>query len=116
MALSAFAVAVGSGALPRLVELYLGDNKISNSGMIALSNALDKGGLPELESLDLAENKIGDDGKTALSKAINDMDLSLDFLCIDSPTEQLKNRSTSKSINLYTNRRRTPLGGDAHER
>ena len=50
--MQAFAAALGgSGALPLLTRLDLGDNQIGNDGMSALSGALGKGALPALERI-----------------------------------------------------------------
>lgn len=58
------------GALPSLERLYLGANKISDPGVIVLSEALGNGALPNIEILDLRSNLFGDPGMIALSEAI----------------------------------------------
>ena len=65
------ALAVGSGALPRLEELQLRFNKIGDEGMQAFAAALGgSGALPLLTRLDLGDNQIGNDGMSALSGAL----------------------------------------------
>ncbi|EOD06662.1 hypothetical protein EMIHUDRAFT_258811, partial [Emiliania huxleyi CCMP1516] len=62
---------LASGAVPRLEELDLGDNKIGDEGFEALAAALGKeGAVPRLEQLYLEGNKIGDEGCKALAAAL----------------------------------------------
>ena len=51
-------------------ELYLANNKISDSGLIALAKAVESGALASLEKLFLFSNGIGDEGMSARAKAI----------------------------------------------
>lgn len=68
--LSALANAMLSGALRKLVELRLRQNRIGDEGMKAFSSAMATGALANLTRLHLAENQIGDAGMKAFSDAI----------------------------------------------
>ena len=61
---SAFAAALGRGAMLRLKTLYLEYNDIGNAGLLALAPALRR--LPALEELGLHSNPLGDEGLAAL--------------------------------------------------
>jgi len=67
--LQVLSCAIGSGALPNLVELGLEDNEIGDPGLSSLSEALAKGALPNLKRLELQRNQIGDLGITALAES-----------------------------------------------
>ena len=61
---SAFAAALGRGAMLRLKTLYLEYNDIGNAGLLALAPALRR--LPALEELAFSRNPLGDEGLAAL--------------------------------------------------
>ena len=58
------AAALGRGALPRLMYLYLSSIGIGDAGLVALAPALRR--LPGLETLGLGGNPLGDEGLAAL--------------------------------------------------
>jgi len=60
----ALALALGRGAMPKLVYLHIGANDIGNQGVAALAVPLRR--LPVLADLRLDENGIGDEGVTSL--------------------------------------------------
>ena len=49
--------ALGNGALAQCTELILWDNQIGDVGMSALADALSKGALPQLETVELFGNQ-----------------------------------------------------------
>ena len=61
---SAFAAALGRGALPRLKDLTLFDAAIGDAELVALAPALRR--QPALERLILIDNPFGDEGLAAL--------------------------------------------------
>eukprot|EP00964_Phaeocystis_antarctica_P087685 scaffold55693_cov60-Phaeocystis_antarctica.AAC.3 len=61
---SAFAAALGRGALPRLRTLQLVAAAIGDAALVALAPALRR--LPGLENLSLIDNPLGDEGLAAL--------------------------------------------------
>ena len=58
-----------SGAVPKLVDLLLTNNKIGDVGCAALAEAVGSGAVPKLEILDLSGNEIGDAAKEQLKAA-----------------------------------------------
>ena len=56
--------------MPKLEELFLNTNKISDEGAKALAQAVAKGALPKLKQLFLNMNQIGDEGAVALAEAV----------------------------------------------
>ena len=58
------AAALGRGALPRLMYLYLSSIGIGDAGLVALAPALRR--LPALEALHLSRNPLGNEGLAAL--------------------------------------------------
>ena len=74
----------GSGALSALTVLDLRDNKISDPGMVAFSEAIGKGSLPALKELILSSNEIADPGMISFAEAIGKDPLpKLPFLFVD---------------------------------
>ena len=78
---SALGAALGSGALPRLQELWLPCNGISSAALIAMAPGLRA--LLQLEKLSLDHNVIGDDGVAALVAPGEGALPSLEELCLD---------------------------------
>jgi Ran GTPase-activating protein (RanGAP) involved in mRNA processing and transport len=68
-AMRAIADAIDRGAAPKLSLLDFGRNAIANEGLIAFAEALGKGGLPHLARLFLFHNRIGSAGVGALADA-----------------------------------------------
>ena len=62
-------LALVSGALPQLKDLWLSENSIGDVGLSALADVVSKGALPQLNRLVLSENAIGDIGISALASA-----------------------------------------------
>ena len=69
-----------SGSLANLSMLSLSDNKISDAGMISLSEAFRSGALPNLNILELGQNQIGNRGMSAFSKHVRGALLKLQTL------------------------------------
>ena len=69
-AMSVFAAAVASGALPQLQILSLGANKIGDIGMQSFTSAFASGAFVKLEVLSLRSNLFGDVGMEAFTSAV----------------------------------------------
>ena len=82
--MSTFSRAVSKGALPNLKQLWLGRNKIGDTGMAALADAVSTGALAHLTHLELWGNQIGDVGMSTFSRAVSKGALaSLGMLIVD---------------------------------
>eukprot|EP00966_Prymnesium_polylepis_P262986 6074543-Prymnesium_polylepis.1 len=65
--MKSFSIALASGAMVQLKVLYLAANKIGDEGMVSFSTALASGAMAQLTVLYLANNQIGNEGMTSFS-------------------------------------------------